>query len=51
MEEKRTTPEDVVSAVGALIVEMTEDGYNDGELTATIDAYARLLVSVRAASA
>lgn len=50
MEEKRTTPEDVVNAVGALIVDMTDNGYNDGELTATIEAYARLL-SVIGASA
>ena len=46
MEEKRTTPEDVVNAVGALIVSLTEDGYNDGELTATIEAYVRLLEAI-----
>lgn len=51
MEEKRTTPEDVVNAVGALIVDMTDNGYNDGELTATIDAYVRLLEATHTAPA
>ena len=47
MEKKRTTPEDVVNAVGTLIVDMTDNGYNDGELTDTIEAYARLLEVVK----
>lgn len=46
MEEKRTTPEDVVSAVGALIVDMTDNGYDSEELILTIDAYARLVTVV-----
>lgn len=49
MELRKTTPEDVVNAVGALIVDMTDNGYNDGELTATIDAYVRLLVATHVA--
>ena len=49
MKLRKTTPEDVVNAVGALIVSMTEDGYDDGELTATIEAYVRLLEATHTA--
>lgn len=41
--EKPTTPEDVASAVGALIVDMTDDGWNDGELASILAAYTKLL--------
>lgn len=43
MEEKRTTPEDVVNAVGALIVYETDNGYDTDELVALLAAYTRLL--------
>ena len=51
MNDKPTTPEDVVNAVGARIVYMADSGYNDGELTATIDAYVRLLEATHTAPA
>ena len=43
MENAKTTPEDVVSAVGALIVDMTDNGYIDGELSSLLEAYTKLL--------
>lgn len=43
MEEKRTTTEDVVNAVGALIVDMTDNGWNNGELAIILAAYTKLL--------
>ena len=47
---KPTTPEDVASAVGALIVDMTEDGwYNDGELAIILAAYTKLIEVTRTA--
>lgn len=42
-ENKPTTPEDVVSAVGALIVDMTDNGYDNGELAIILAAYTKLL--------
>ena len=43
MELRKTTPEDVVNAVGALIVDMTDNGWNDGELASILAAYTKLL--------
>lgn len=43
MENAKTTPEDVVSAVGAPIVDMADNGYNDGELSSLLEAYTKLL--------
>ena len=40
---KPTTPEDVASAVGALIVDMTDNGYENGELAIILAAYTKLL--------
>ena len=42
-ENKPTTPEDVVSAVGALIVDMTDNGYDNGELAIILAAYTKLI--------
>ncbi len=42
-ENKPTTPEDVASAVGALIVDMTDNGYDNGELAIILAAYTKLL--------
>ncbi len=43
MNDKPTTPEDVASAVGALIVGMTDNGWNNGELESVLAAYTKLL--------
>lgn len=43
MEEKRTTPEDVLSAIGELIVYNAEQGYNTDELVTLLAAYTKLL--------
>lgn len=44
MEPKEmTTPEQVLSEVGDLIIAMTNDGFNDGELVPLIKAYTDLL--------
>lgn len=40
---KPTTPEDVANAVGALIVDMTDNGWNNGELAIILAAYTKLL--------
>ena len=47
MENAKTTPEDVISAVGALIVDMTDNGYNDGELIDVIEVYTKLVKTVK----
>lgn len=39
----KTSPDDVVDAVGALIVDMTDNGYNDGELASLLEAYTELV--------
>lgn len=42
-ENKPTTPEDVVSAIGALIVYMADNGRDSGELAIILAAYTKLL--------
>ena len=43
MENAKTTPEDVVSAVGALIVYMADSGRSTDELAIILAAYTKLL--------
>ena len=43
MDNKPTTPEDVASAVGDLIVGMTDNGYETDNLVTLLAAYTKLI--------
>lgn len=43
---KPTTPEEVLSAIGELIVYKTEQGYNTDEMVALVTVYDKLLDTV-----
>lgn len=45
--KKMTTPEQVLSALGELIVYKTEDSYDTDELVGLVAAYTKLLETVR----